>query len=538
MSHTRNSHLVDFNAGILTKESTPVAYSDGATTNRAIVYGPFDSTYNPRGWLAGAEVLEICGWVDILTTNPPANTEIFSVGSTSTGAASLANSIAIRLNSDGNFGIFANAVDTNNRRFFTFSTFRVTYSGQRIFLRVILTQGTTNPVVWVNGVNISSQFTLSTAGTPPNWLDSNLNSTYHLVGFNWPSGNLPVIVPILGTLTEVEAASVRTTGVFPDRVFQGGYAQRLSYPQDSFEDSVTTWGHTGPGFAAKSNSSDFARTGTRSMKVETSVSGGLVWMFTVVAGFPANLQSCDFEAWIYIPSGQPGAAGIISSWAGANAGTGNGTGYNSLGTLTSSPTVFDQWFRLRRVGIIRGVNGASAAPFIGFNAAPANGVFYIDDGKFTISGALQLPSANLTQVISDATAIGNNSGILIGGSTQCSCREGEFTNVISWNGTHEAKRIFGSAGRVHNGNIRILSIVTKATVASSGSGLTIGTTTSNNRYVTANTFTTAKKVHTLANVLPASTAVNDCDFLIDPDTANYTGAITVTVRYEMLSFNV
>lgn len=39
---------------------------------------------------------------------------------------------------------------------------------------------------------------------------------------------------------------------------------------------------------------------------------------------------------------------------------------------------------------------------------------------------------------------------------------------------------------------------------------------------------------TLANQLPAGTAANDLNIVVDPDTANYTGSITVTVEYQIV----
>jgi hypothetical protein len=514
MSHSRNAHLIDFNQALITKESTPFASSDGVTSNRAIVYGPFDSVYNPRGWLAGAAVLEICGWVDVPSVNPTGNTPIYLSCSQSApnvaNLPSITNAFIIRFDSSGGFYIEGyGTLGSNDVRRFGITTFRATYSGQRIFLRVIITQGTANPVVWVNGINISSQFSASTAGTPPNWLDSNLNSTFHLVGFNWPSGNVPAIVPILGSMTEAEAANVLNTGAFPARIAIGG--QTFSPPNFTFVGGFSVNNLTGS--LASATGVTLTKTSGSSGSYEVANAAIMGVLGNNIFGLAGAEHRFRVEGSLSFTSG---------------------SGTLEIGMTGASRTV------LGAGAFSVEIQGANSNSRLGIFAPVAGDTFtaVITNFKILPLGALHIPSVNPTQVISDATVIGNNSGLLIGGSTNCSCREGEFTNVISWNGTHEAKRIFGSAGRVHNGNIRILSIVTKATAASTGSGLTIGTTTSNNRYVTANTFTTAKKVHTLANVLPASTAVNNCDFVIDPDTANYTGAITVTVRYEMLSFTV
>ena len=70
-----------------------------------------------------------------------------------------------------------------------------------------------------------------------------------------------------------------------------------------------------------------------------------------------------------------------------------------------------------------------------------------------------------------------------------------------------------------------------ASVASSGSGLTVGSVTTPALFVAANTYTTARKLHTLATALPAGTATNDLSLVLDPDTAAYTGTIQVAVNY-------
>jgi hypothetical protein len=101
---------------------------------------------------------------------------------------------------------------------------------------------------------------------------------------------------------------------------------------------------------------------------------------------------------------------------------------------------------------------------------------------------------------------------------------------LSWSGTHEAKSLLGQIALPSNA--RITNITTSATTASSGSGLTLGTTNSATRWVALNTYSTGTKIHTVANSgLPAGTAAADLDIILDPDTANYTGTINVSVDY-------
>lgn len=101
--------------------------------------------------------------------------------------------------------------------------------------------------------------------------------------------------------------------------------------------------------------------------------------------------------------------------------------------------------------------------------------------------------------------------------------------TLTWAGTHEAKSLLGQVAIP--ANAVITSIITTASTGSSGSGLTVGSVTTPDLFVAANTYTTAKKVHTLAAQLPAGTATNDLSLVVDPDTANYTGTIQVSINY-------
>jgi hypothetical protein len=63
--------------------------------------------------------------------------------------------------------------------------------------------------------------------------------------------------------------------------------------------------------------------------------------------------------------------------------------------------------------------------------------------------------------------------------------------------------------------------------------MTIGSVTTPNLFVTLATYTTAKKVQTIATQLPAGTATNDLSLVLDPDTQNYTGTIQVSINYTL-----
>jgi hypothetical protein len=102
---------------------------------------------------------------------------------------------------------------------------------------------------------------------------------------------------------------------------------------------------------------------------------------------------------------------------------------------------------------------------------------------------------------------------------------------LTWAGTHEAKSLLGQIALPSSAVVR--SITLKATTGSSGSGLTVGTTNSATRWVAATTYTTAKRTLTVANALPAGTAGVHLDIVVDPDTANYTGSLDLTVAYDL-----
>lgn len=108
-------------------------------------------------------------------------------------------------------------------------------------------------------------------------------------------------------------------------------------------------------------------------------------------------------------------------------------------------------------------------------------------------------------------------------------RVGFVRGTLTWSATHGAISLTGAQALPAGGVVN--QITTLATVGSSGTGLTVGTTNTATRWVAANTYTTAKKVQTIANLLPASAAAADNDFVVVPDNANYTGSITVEVNY-------
>lgn len=132
----------------------------------------------------------------------------------------------------------------------------------------------------------------------------------------------------------------------------------------------------------------------------------------------------------------------------------------------------------------------------------------------------------------DATVGVGSTGGVSDGKWLSARREGYVRNTLSWTGTHEGKSLIGQRA-LPNGAVITLA-TTKATAASSGSGQTLGSSSSSTRFVVLNTFSAGvKKVLTITNQLPDANSSSYNDIVLDPDTAAFTGAVAVEVHYRV-----
>ena len=206
-----------------TRPATDYIYSDGAIANRAILQTP-----GTRGNLAGAALASWVGWVDVPTANPSVVAAIACISSSATPNLASTNtspawSLFVTLRPDGSLLIRqmgASPAANDSRSAYTATTFRSLYSGQRIWLDVRITAGTSQPVLRINGITQSLADLL--VGTLPNWLDSSLVATTHLTGHNWPLGPVPLGCWINAHLSDSESDTWRTTGRAPTWVMAGG----------------------------------------------------------------------------------------------------------------------------------------------------------------------------------------------------------------------------------------------------------------------------------------------------------------------------
>lgn len=228
------------NPRLATRQPANYLLCDGVTTNRRMELAP-----GAPGNVAGLPT-HFHAWVDVPTTNPSANGTIFALVARHTDANT--NGFSATMNSDGTAGIYQTAADFNNRRQFLYFGFRAAYSGRRVLLTVDFPSGdsTTNPVVAVDGVDISSSFTLSTAGTAPNWMPTTLDCTKFLSASNWPAGRAPLAEYGPGAWSPAEVLTYAQTGVKPSWWAAGTgsavaiYSSNFSAGADTFSAQVGT----------------------------------------------------------------------------------------------------------------------------------------------------------------------------------------------------------------------------------------------------------------------------------------------------------
>jgi hypothetical protein len=162
--------------------------SDGATTNRALI-AQFGAHQN----VAGQAVTFVIPFT-VPTANPSTTVFLGFMGATATPNPTVQvdlNAFSVVITSAGALLITQTGTENPGRIQVNYAGFRAAFSGQKGVLAVRFPEGdsTTNPVITWNGADITSSFSLTTAGTPTNWMDANLVTTNFLSGFNWPASD-------------------------------------------------------------------------------------------------------------------------------------------------------------------------------------------------------------------------------------------------------------------------------------------------------------------------------------------------------------
>lgn len=272
--------------------------SDGSTSNRAE-----RAQYGTVGAIAGLPATFVSEFV-VPTSNPAANTFLRYTGSTATPASTtVARSGYVTLNTAGALQVSEVGATSSDFRVLTYSAFRSTYSGQAVRLSVSFSNGnsTTAPTIYLNGVDITASFSSATSGTPPNWMDASLDTTYFLSGFNWPAGRAPYSRVIVGALSAAEAAAytsgtaleqaapwTRTPGIAGS---QNGPLDRPIYqPALATNDGFGRFSRLLVGMTPASNRSTYRIIGNTNTSGNQQILGGAVW-----SDADAVIDSVEFD---------------------------------------------------------------------------------------------------------------------------------------------------------------------------------------------------------------------------------------------------
>lgn len=205
------------NPRLALRASRPQAISAGSTTDRAIRFTP-----GARGDLTGASRASWAGLVPVPAADPSATAYITTLVCNADSVATRTNRFSAYFTTGGDLVLSQVGSPTSTNRSFTYTDFVTAYAGRTVLLDFYLVNGTTNPVVKVNGVDISSSFVAATAGGGVDWLNSSMDDTWHLLGYNWPAGDAPQGCWINAALTDADRTYWITHGVPPDWVLRGG----------------------------------------------------------------------------------------------------------------------------------------------------------------------------------------------------------------------------------------------------------------------------------------------------------------------------
>lgn len=190
---SRKLVLASYAASIAaTRAPVDYAWLDGVMPNREIV-----STLGPAGNVAGSAVTVGPLFWRNPTSNPTSIVYLFQISGVSqpnTGNTNQANMLACVITTAGSLWLRRNGADgTVDYQRVRYNDFVAAFPGQIIGLIVALTPGTTTPTIYLRTDTIgwrdaSADFSLETAGTPPDWMDANLAATYFAQGYNLGAG--------------------------------------------------------------------------------------------------------------------------------------------------------------------------------------------------------------------------------------------------------------------------------------------------------------------------------------------------------------
>lgn len=394
----------------------------------------------------------------------------------------------------------------------------------KIIQLAIVRPSSGNVMIYVNGVLIAPVFT--TGGTPPTWQGS-VTNTYFNNGIN-AAGQIFMGVDYSASFYNLAllAADVQEIyelgGGVPERFKFGN--QTAQYTSD-FSVGVDSWA----AFAGETLTGNVdGINGQNDWLSINTVTQGFGYCKRVMAA-AQNGKAVRLRARVFNPSGS--AYGFVACKHNNIAVLINSAAIAVVAVPANSQADLDMYCPAIMGNSYWGYQLAIDAA--GGSAVGNNQLLYIKNISVTQVGAvvhLQLNEGIGYQLHDDSTnkldAVMTTTGL----THIAPQRWGFVRGTLTWAATHQGQSLLGQ--RCFPDGVVIERITRKPTASSSGSGLTLGTTNSATRWqalaaITANT----KAVATLANALPAATADADNDLVVDPDTANFTGSITVEAQY-------
>ena len=343
------------------------------------------------------------GLLTVPSSNPGTQADIFVIGPSASSTTGNGNLIGGAIYTNGSFYIRQRDAGSNWRQF-EYTGFRAAYSGQTGILEVVFTAGTGNPVVYWNGVDISSNFSNSgNAGTPPPWLDSSLTATYYLTAINWPSGIAPLGCWILGSLSAAERLAWQITGKPPIWIVNGGHRQFYLSDFSVGTDVFVLWGNatlTGniDGIGGQNDTLRITRNASTNGFASAYYRGGVAYAFI---GSRVNIS---FDYYIPATNTECVRATIVNALSGAKGSGGTLGAWTTLSADISDLTYWDTFLH---------ISPANATDNPQFTSANGESI-YIRNLQIKYYGAFSLPSVQPIAVLDDVTFVGGNQALLTG----------------------------------------------------------------------------------------------------------------------------
>lgn len=497
--------------------------SDGTTTSRGQVATP-----GTIGALAGLRAITID--VDQFTvpaSAPSAAVYLAGWAPVATSApAGQAWSLSVYLATSGKIVVHATgATPATDYRIYTSDASIVTGAAHTVRLVVVITGGSaTAPVLYLtptdaNGIPSTCIVPATAAdgsGTDPNWLDASLDSTVAVFAYAAPAGSIPIVRPIVDILTASEAAIRVSGGRLPDRSMYAGDTRA----------NVTTGRAYSVGTTDANDATGATSIGwTIAAAAGTRTSGTGSYYIAATAPIGGSGRYIDIALARTIPAGSRITASI---WTYDTINSADFSFRNAGGQTLYSPATTGNSGWVHHTFSATLATDMTTIRLLKSGGNAGNTDFRIDDVEIDVLGLLDDPIPQPGYATGDRLKRASRRNIGIDAVTMR--RDVRLHQSLTWSGTHEPKSLLGGQC-VPSGFVPTL-ITLKPSVASSGTGWTVGTSADPARYKSAATYSTSKVVYTLsdfANRVPGGTSASNLDIVVDPDSANYSGTIDVTI---------